>query len=211
MKSQPTFASFYSTIVGLLGGSLLAAMPAIAHHAFGEAIPRNGFEGFLSGLAHPIIGFDHFAFVVAIGLLAATKRQGIWLPIAFLFAALAGAGIHLLSYDLPAPEVFISASVLIFGVMLTMQGSLNLLIMIGLGAIAGLFHGYAYGEAIVGAEMTPLVAYLAGFTAIQLGVATIAFVVGRLILKQPDAIGFRYVGLILCGVGAAFLSSAIFG
>ena len=34
-------------------------------------------------------------------------------------------------------------------------------------AVAGLFHGYAYGEAIVGAETAPLAAYFLGFALIQ--------------------------------------------
>ena len=34
---------------------------------------------------------------------------------------------------------------------------------LALFALAGLFHGYAYGEAIVGAESTPLGAYLATY------------------------------------------------
>ena len=33
----------------------------------------------------------------------------------------------------------------------------------------GILHGYAYGESIVGAETTPLLAYLVGFAVIQYG------------------------------------------
>jgi len=40
----------------------------------------NFFAGFMSGLGHPIIGFDHFAFIV-VGL--AIKRQGILLPLLY--------------------------------------------------------------------------------------------------------------------------------
>ena len=35
-------------------------------------------------------------------------------------------------------------------------------------ATGGLVHGYAYAESIIGAETTPLVAYLAGFGTVQL-------------------------------------------
>jgi urease accessory protein len=37
--------------------------------------------------------------------------------------------------------------------------------------IAGAVHGYAYGESIVGAERTPLLAYIVGFALIQYGIA----------------------------------------
>src|SRR5262249_61127194 len=43
--------------------------PASAHHLMGGKLPGNAWEGFLSGLGHPIIGPDHFAFVVGVGLI----------------------------------------------------------------------------------------------------------------------------------------------
>ena len=195
--------------------SLLIATPASAHHPFGEITPSNLFEGFMSGLAHPIIGYDHFVFVVAIGLLAALKpQQGIFTPITFILATLAGTGIHLLSLDLPAVEVIISASVLASGVMLARKNNPNLIWLIGLAAIAGVFHGYAYGEAIVGAEMTPLVAYLSGFAIIQLVVSLLAFLTGKFILNQvgeKPSLPLRFAGFTICGIGSAFLSSLLLG
>ena len=96
--------------------------------------------------------------------------------------------------------------------MLAMKDSPNLGWLIGTAAIAGIFHGYAYGEAIVGAQMTPLVAYLAGFAIIQLIVSLIAFQVGKLTLRriadQPSLM-LRFAGFTIAGVGAAFLSSAL--
>lgn len=210
-SASSTLLQSIAGAIGLIGFSLGVSTPALAHHALSGRLPGNGWEGLLSGLAHPVIGFDHFAFVVAIGLLAATKRQGVGLPIAFVFAALAGTGIHLLSFNLPIPEVFVSISVLSFGVMLAMQRSPNFLILLGLSAVAGLFHGYAYGESIVGAEMSPLFAYLLGFTAIQIAIASGAYCVGKFVLRQSNSLSLRYVGFVLCGTGAAFLSAAVFG
>ena len=163
---------------------ILIAEPATAHHAFGGVTPTNGIEGFFSGLAHPVIGLDHFAFVVAVGLLAALKgTKGFFIPCAFILATLAGTGLHLLNVNLPFPEVIIAASVLGFGLLLTRQNSPNLWGLIGLCMLAGIFHGYAYGEAIVGAEMTPLIAYLSGFAVVQLIVSLIAYQIGRLTLQ----------------------------
>lgn len=212
ITSWKTLAKTIPLLVGI--SILLSASPAAAHHAFGGKTPSNFFEGFLSGLAHPIIGLDHFAFVVAIGLLAAIKERGIFIPIAFVLTALAGTGIHLMSLDLPVPEVVISASVLVFGIMLALKNSPNSVLMIVLAAIAGLFHGYAYGESIVGAEMTPLVAYLAGFTLIQLAIALLSFQVSKSVMRpvteQPNLV-LRFAGFTIGGAGAAFLSSAILG
>lgn len=190
------------------------ATPALAHHPLGGQTPSNLMEGLLSGLAHPILGPDHFAFVVAAGLLAVSKRQGWAIPIAFVLAGLAGTGLHLMSLDLPAPEFFISASVLLFGILLTLKNSPNLALMAGIGAIAGLFHGYAYGEAIIGAEMTPLIAYLAGFTLIQLLIALAAYAMGKGLGRtaaERSAASLRSAGFVICGAGAAFLSAVILG
>ncbi|NJP10683.1 MAG: HupE/UreJ family protein [Leptolyngbyaceae cyanobacterium RU_5_1] len=208
MFKSSSFLRLSAAFAGL--GALLMATPASAHHAIGGKLPTNFVEGFLSGLAHPVVGLDHFAFVVAVGLLAVTKRQGIWIPIAFVLTALVGTGIHLFSVDLPAAEILIAASVVIFGILLALPSSPNLLLMIGLGAIAGLFHGYAYGEAIVGAEMNPLVAYLAGFTLIQLVIALLAFKVSKWTLKQlteTTPLPLRFAGFTICGAGVAFLMS----
>jgi len=190
---------------------LLLANPAYAHHAMDGKTPTNFVQGFLSGLAHPVIGIDHLAFVVAVGLLAVTKQRGLWIPIAFVMAALAGTVLHLNSINLPASEFLIAASVLVFGILLALPQSPNLAVMIGLGAIAGVFHGYAYGEAIVGAEVNPLLAYLAGFTAIQLGIALLAAKVGQMAVQMVDHTpqSLRYAGFTICGLGAAFMVSRL--
>lgn len=195
-----------SLIISL--AAVFLAIPAQAHHMMGGKLPTNFLEGFLAGLGHPVIGLDHLAFIVAAGLLATTKRNGIWIPVAFVLAALAGTGIHLLRLDLPATEVFVALSVLLFGLLLALPNHLNLVLVVGLGAIAGIFHGYAYGESIVGAEMSPLIAYLLGFTAIQLAIALLAFKLGQWALQRlttPTDLPLRFAGFTLCGAGMAFL------
>ena len=194
---------------------ILGVQPAYAHHPMGGATPANFSQGFLSGLAHPIIGLDHFVFVVAIGLLAALKnRLGIVIPVTLVLATLVGTVIHLMSLDLPVPELIIAFSVLAAGVFLARKNKTNLALLISFGAIAGVFHGYAYGEAIVGAETTPLNAYLFGFMLIQLVISAIAFYLGRLALepvKETSSLPLRFTGFLICGVGIAFFSTALFG
>ncbi|MBE9076040.1 HupE/UreJ family protein [Romeria aff. gracilis LEGE 07310] len=198
--------------IGLAGISSIALVePALAHHPMGGALPANLFEGLMSGLAHPILGPDHFAFIVAVGLLAAVTNLGGLIPVAFVLLGLVGTGLHLAAVTLPMPEVFISASVLGSGLMLALRQRPPLTVLLGLAAIAGLFHGYAYGEAIIGAEMTPLIAYLAGFTLIQLAISLAAFWLGRSLLKQASQTGltFRFAGFTIFGAGTAFLASTV--
>lgn len=204
-----------------LGASLLAGLGVIsssiaaqAHHPFGGQTPSNFLEGFLSGLGHPVIGSDHLVFVIAMGLIAAILRQGVWVPLAFVSTALLGTGIHLQSWNLPTPEVFISASVLLFGGLLALKQSPNPWLTTGLAAAAGLFHGYAYGEAIVGAEMTPIIAYLVGFSVVQLAIAALAYRCGRAFNPTPSALStlpLRFAGCAIAGMGLAFLSAVLLG
>jgi urease accessory protein len=209
-KPRSLFFSFTS-LTTLFITAILVVPPALAHHPLGGRLPGNGFEGFLSGLAHPIIGLDHLAFIVAVGLLATLKRQGVLMPIAFVVTAMIGTGLHLMQFSLPAAEFFIAASVLLFGSLLAVKQSVNVWGVVGLAAIAGLFHGYAYGEAVFGAEMSPLIAYLTGFTVIQLIVAMIAFWVGRTALKRAaePALSLRFAGFIICGIGLTAFSTLV--
>lgn len=194
------------------GATLLLTTPAYAHHAMGGRMPSNAWEGFMSGLAHPIIGLDHAAFVVAIGLLAALLGLTWTLPIAFVLASLAGTGLHIMRLDIPGSELFVAASVLLFGLLLTLQHRPNAGLTLALATLAGVFHGYAYGESIVGAEMTPLFSYLAGFAVIQLGVALLASRVARQFL-QPQSDGpvlpLQFAGFTVAGIGLAFLAKSV--
>lgn len=201
-----------SILAGL--GTLGASLAAYAHHPFGGQTPATALEGLLSGLGHPVIGIDHLVFVVAIGLVAALLRKGVWVPIAFVGTAVLGTGIHLQGWDLPSLEFFISASVLVFGGLLASKQIPSLGLTTGLSALAGVFHGYAYGEAIVGAEITPLTSYLLGFSVMQLAIATLAYGCGRT-LNTPTldntGLPIRFAGFAIAGMGLAFVSSVLLG
>jgi urease accessory protein len=192
---------------------MLLATPASAHHALGGTTPSNGWEGLLSGLAHPVLGLDHLAFVVAAGLIAALHRRGVFIPIAFVAASLIGTGVHRLALDLPAPELGISVSVLLMGALLFASPQ-RLPIVLLLASAAGIFHGYAYGESIVGAEMTPLWAYLLGLALVQLVIGLSTRSVFHIVARRtPDieSLTLRWAGLVLCGIGLAYLSAPWLG
>ena len=192
--------------------ALTISAPALAHHPFGGTTPSTWMQGFLSGVGHPIIGPDHLIFTVIVGLLATRFKVGWTIPITFLIGGLAGTGFHLIGLNLPAPEFSIALSVVLFGLLSVWERSLNRGSVVLLSAIAGIFHGYAYGEAVVGAEVTPLLFYLIGFTVVQGAIAFAAFGIAK---RQPNpakrSAWRRYVGLIACGAGSAFLSSLVLG
>lgn len=206
-----------ATIILTVLTVLILAQPATAHHPFGGETPSNFFEGFLSGLGHPIIGLDHFAFILAVGLLGTKVKQGFLIPIAFILATMIGTGIHLQAIELPYPEMIIATSVIVFGGLLASKKynffsfSLSTIIVATIAIIAGIFHGYAYGEAVIGAEMNPIVAYLAGFAIIQLLCSFAALVLAIFMSQQfQDKTNFilRMIGLGISGIGFVFFAFA---
>ena len=194
--------------ITLLALCMMLAPPAGAHHATGGEIPSNGWEGFVSGLAHPVLGLDHFAFIVAAGLIAALHRRGALVPVAFVAASIVGTVIHLLSWDLPAAETMISLSVILFGVLLVAR-QVRLPVVAALAAVSGIFHGYAYGESIVGAEMTPLWAYLLGLAMVQIAIGfSTQWLVQKVMrpTSSQEIVALRLAGLAIGFVGLAFLA-----
>ena len=72
-----------------------------AHHFMEDQLPQTFAQGFLSGLAHPVIGVDHLAFIIATGLLLALVKHGVWGVIAFTLGSLLGAALHLTGFVWP--------------------------------------------------------------------------------------------------------------
>lgn len=182
--------------------AVLCPMGASAHHFMDNALPRTFMAGFLSGVGHPIIGLDHFAFIIACGFFLALIPRGLWGIAALLAGSLAGAALHLAGVDLPAGEAAVALSVILVGGLLVLGRRFPLRWVIAGLAIAGVLHGHAYAEAIFGAEPAPLAAYLAGFSVIQLAVATAAYFLQRRLPPQA-AIA---MGAVAGAVGLVFLA-----
>ena len=191
--------------------AFLAALPAHAHHAMGGSLPSSFTEGLLSGIGHPIIGLDHFAFVVAVGLAAVMLPHRALMPLAFVAATILGVVVHLAAIDLPFAELLIALSVGLVGALLAAGRSLPPMLWAGLFGIAGLFHGYAYGESIVGAEPTPLVTYFVGFSVVQYAIACGAMLLADRMGRAASSPGLwtRIAGGSIAGIGLVFLTQAL--
>lgn len=152
---------------------------AMAHHMIGGAVPRSVLGGFFSGLAHPVIGPDHLAFILAVGILAAAFAEGGVFPVVFLSTSLAGCVLRLTGVTVAGVEVAVAVTVVAAGAFLAVDRKVRRSrLLVGL-ALAGAFHGYAYGESMVGTEPTPIVGYLLGLAVIQYAVAMMAFAAAR--------------------------------
>lgn len=192
----------------------LAATPALAHHPMGGALPTTVADGFLSGLGHPVIGLDHLAALVGVGLLAARFAAGLAFPAVWVAAMAAGVGLHAAAVDLPFAEVLVALAVVAIGLAAARRATLPAAGLALLFAAGGLAHGHALAEAIVGAETGPLAAYLAGLVLVQAGIATgVMLAARRLASGLPVAAEgrLRLAGLAVAGVGFAVLALPLVG
>jgi urease accessory protein len=188
-----------------VAAALLAAPAlALAHHPMGGTVPATVLEGLLSGLGHPLIGIDHFLFIAGAGVLAANFKRGYLLPLVFVFASLSITLVRYLGADAGLGELPVAASLVVLGAMMLgstpREGVLALLFL-----VAGTLHGYALGEAIVGAEQTPLVAYLAGLAIIQSAIGVVAWrATGWLAHCRPELPLQKAAGALVGVAGLAF-------
>lgn len=191
----------------------LAALPATAwaHHAMGRELPVTFAQGLLSGLAHPVIGPDHAAFVIAAGFLLALVPRGLWGIAALILGTLLGAVLHLAGTQLPGAEIGIALSVVLFGGLVMVGRGIALRWLAPGLLLAGVLHGHAYAESIFGAEPLPLGAYLIGFCIVQSGVAVAAYIAHRRLAAAGRGWDRRTgyaLGAAAGAVGIAFLSLA---
>ena len=180
---------------------------ALAHHPLGGAAPETMLHGFLSGVGHPLIGFDHLAFVLAIGVLAAFQTHRLILPFGFVIGTVIGSFLTLAAVTLPLTELMITLSVLFAGLIVMRGRDVAVLPVTIFGTLAGLFHGAAYGAAVIGAETTPIITYLAGFGLIQFAIMLVAGFAMQQIWKAASMAELqpRLAGALLAGVGVTYL------
>ena len=188
--------------------SLMACQPAFAHHPMGGAVPATWWQGLLSGLGHPVLELDHLAFLigaaVAVAMCKVSYLKAIrWLA-SFAVAGALGTALQTIGIGVPWTEFLILASLLAVALSLWLQRVPGFYVTALMSGAAGLAHGYAYGEAIVGAEATPLLAYLAGLALIQTALLALVCVTVRPLplVNAPRWQGIsRALGVLIAFVG----------
>lgn len=163
--------SFRNRVTGVLSvcGLIACTGSVQAHHPMGGAAPETAVQGMVSGLAHPVIGIDHLIFLVVAGVLLAGQGVARRIQAGLLLVVASGLGtmLHLRGVTLPLGEVLTAGTVVVAGVLLAVGRSRGAGLA-GFLALAGVLHGYAFGEAVIGSESGPVVSYLAGLGAMEL-------------------------------------------
>lgn len=180
-----------------------SAAGAYAHEATGIA------GGFESGFIHPLLGLDHVAAMVAVGLWGAVLGQpAVWiLPVVFPLVMAFGGALGVIGLPLPGVEVGIALSALVLGCMVffTIRPPIWFAAVL-VGAFA-IFHGYAHGTELPEAA-NPL-AFSIGFV-IATGLLHLCGILLSLLNRWRAGRGVvRAGGAVIALAGAVFLLRAL--
>ena len=124
---------------------LFAAIPGVAYAHDGTNL---GLGGFLSGIVHPVLGYDHLLAMLSVGMISAQiGGRAIWMvPSTFVSVMAVGGVLGLMNIGLNVTELGIAASLVILGLFIAAERRISILVvMIGVGFFA-IFHGYAHGS-----------------------------------------------------------------
>ena len=195
MKRTPKLAA--TLVVALLP---MIAGPALAHTG-------DGYQGgFVSGFTHPILGWDHVAAMVAVGLWGAfLGRPAIWLlPIVFPMVMAVGAALGVLGVPVPEVETGIALSAVVLGLMIVLAAKPPLWVSALLVGAFAVFHGHAHGTELP--STANAFAYAVGFV-LSTGLLHILGVAFGLLTRWPAGrVAVRTAGGAISLAGVAFLT-----
>lgn len=183
-----------------LTACVLAASPALAHTGEGMT------GGFLSGLLHPIFGWDHVVAMVAVGLWGAVLGSpAIWiLPITFPLVMALGAALGIAGIPVPFIEAGIALSGVVLGLLVLFLVRAPVAVAGVLVAFFAVFHGYAHGTELPTAA-NPF-AYAIGFVIATGLLHGVGIGLGALYGLAWGKPAIRVGGAIIALVGTAFLT-----
>jgi urease accessory protein len=157
---------------------------------------------------HPATALEHALPILAAGLLAGQQgeRAARWLVLVFPLALLIGAGLGAGALPLPAMALLNTASFVVLGLLVAAALRLPLPVLIALGALFGISHGYENGRAmapdttvylfVLGvAGVGGLVTALVSAATIDLSDAAWSRVAVRIAGSWIAAIGLMMIGL----------------
>ena len=175
---------------------IVSLLPSISYAHEGSG------GGFIAGLTHPVLGFDHLLAMLSVGILSAQMGgQAIWrVPLTFVLVMLAGGILGINSVPLFSVELGIAVSVLALGIAIALEKKLPpLFAMVFVGFFA-IFHGHAHGTEMP--SLSKPLFYACGFVIGTAGIHIAGVLIGIIAerLKEGKQL-LRYAGAGIAGVG----------
>jgi len=176
------------------------ASPATAHEGAGAV------GGFASGFSHPLLGWDHIAAMVAVGLWGAfLGAPAIWvLPVVFPMVMALGGALGILGVPLPGVEIGIALSAIVLGLMVAFKVRPPIRVAAVVVGFFAIFHGHAHGTELPAAA--DAVAYAGGFVVATGLLHLSGITLGVLTKWRAGQVAIRALGAAIAVAGAAFLA-----
>jgi urease accessory protein len=170
-------------------------------------MPTTLLEGLLSGITHPVLGLDHLTFMVAIGLAAALAPASLLIIACFVAASLAGTVVHAANFNFAYSEQLVAITIILGGLLLLMGYGSKRLVWLPFALVAGLIHGYAFGETIVGGNLDVTAAYMLGVlgVVVVIPVAAMLVISKGLKISEAQSISVRATGGVIAMIGIYLL------
>jgi urease accessory protein len=201
MKPCPRPLALFAAAAAAL--VLLQGAPAFAHTEAGVA------GGLVSGLLHPVVGFDHLVAMLAVGLWGAQlQAPAIWLlPVTFPVVMALGAVLGVAGVPLPFVEFGVAGSALVLGSLVALRARPATWLATLLVGLFAVFHGHAHGTELPDASNA--LAYGVGFV-LSTGLLHLAGILIGVLVRWPA--GERLVracGIAVAAVGALVLAGSL--
>ncbi len=192
----------------------IASVPVMAHHPMGGTVPATALEGLLSGFGHPVIEFFHLIFLVGFGVLLAcsgiSTRRCLAILAAFVVAGSLGVVVESMLALAAGIDLLVALTLVLLAAALWFARSLRSGRFGVAALVAGAAHGLAFGEAVIGAEPTPIVFYLAGLAIIETAIAWCALLAARYLARTAPRLlrtGTRFAAIVAAAAGAWMIAA----
>lgn len=187
----------------------LACLLGISIPAHAHVDVSHSMSTFALGFAHPFSGLDHLLAMLAVGLWAVQSRGSTLnlylLPALFPVVMVLGASLGWAGMTMPASELLIAASVLVFGALIAFAAPTNAAVGACLVAIFAVAHGYAHG--IEAPQSGTSLSFGFGFVCATVLLHLAGMMLGLVAEKMKLAGTLRAVGTAIAAVGMMLLAS----
>lgn len=171
----------------------------------------NSAAGFLSGLHHPVSGWDHILAMIAVGLWGAQLgKPAVWvLPVAFPIVMALGGMLGLLGIPIPGVEIGIALSAIVLGGMVLLEAKPPIGVATAIVGIFAIFHGHAHGTELP--EGSSGLLYSIGFVAATGTLHGVGIAIGLVHKWKKGQVFLRTCGACVALGGGWFLWGATVG
>lgn len=186
---------------------IISFIPVTVYAHEGGNVPIGGF---LAGLIHPVLGYDHLLAMLSVGILSAQiGGRAIWtVPTTFVTVMALGGTLGMIGIGLTAIEMGIAASLVLLGLVIAAERKLPILIAMGGVGFFAIFHGYAHGTEMP--ETAQPMLYALGFLTGTAVIHIAGVVIGDIARHyERGKLMLRVGGVFIALIGVLFMTGML--